>query len=36
MRDWLLLLAPVIVVVYFLVFPGQFDAFMSWAQHLIG
>jgi hypothetical protein len=36
MRDWLLLLAPVVLVLYFLVYPDQFSAFMSWASHRIG
>jgi hypothetical protein len=36
MRDWLLLLAPILVVAYCLVFPDQFDTFMAWAQRLIG
>jgi len=36
MRDWLLLLGPVALIVYFLVFPDQFSAFVYWASHLIG
>ena len=36
MRDWLLLLAPVVLVIYFLAYPDQFSAFMSWASHRIG
>jgi hypothetical protein len=34
MRDWLLLLTPIGLIAYFLVYPGQFTAFVSWAQHL--
>ena len=36
MRDWLLLLAPVVLVIYFLAYPDQFSAFMSWASRLVG
>ena len=36
MRDWLLLLAPIVLVIYFLANPGQFSAFMSWASRLVG
>jgi hypothetical protein len=36
MRDWLLLLAPIALVLYFLVNPDQFGAFMDWAARLIG
>lgn len=35
MRDWLLLLAPIALILYFLVYPDQFSAFMAWAQSLI-
>jgi len=36
MRDWLLVLGPVILIAYFLVFPDQFSAFVHWASHLAG
>ncbi len=36
MRDWLLLLAPIALVIYFLVYPDRFSAFMAWASHLVG
>jgi hypothetical protein len=36
MRDWLLLLAPLALVAYFVVFPHQFSAFMAWAAGLMG
>ncbi len=36
MRDWLLLLAPIVLVIYFLAYPDQFSALMSWASHLVG
>jgi hypothetical protein len=36
MRDWLLLLAPLAAVIYFLVFPDQFSAFMNWAAQSFG
>jgi len=31
MRDWLLLAVPLLVVLYFLVLPSQFHAFVAWA-----
>lgn len=36
MRDWLLLLAPIAFIVYFLVYSDQFSAFMTWASQFIG
>ena len=36
MRDWLLLLAPLALVAYFVVFPDQLGAFMAWAARLLG
>ena len=36
MRDWLLLLTPLVLVIYFLANPDQFNAFISWASHRIG
>ena len=36
MRDWILLLAPVALIVYFLAYPDQFSVFMSWASRYIG
>jgi hypothetical protein len=33
MRDWMLPLAPVIAVAYFMVFPDQFGALVTWAQN---
>ena len=36
MRDWLLLLAPIALVIYFLAYPDQLSAFVSWASHRIG
>ena len=36
MRDWLLVFVPLGVVVYFVVFPDQFGAFMSWLQLTFG
>ncbi len=35
MRDWLLPFAPVAVVLYFVVFPQQFEAVMNWAARLV-
>jgi hypothetical protein len=31
MRDWLMLGAPLFVVVYFLIMPDQFHALVAWA-----
>lgn len=31
MRDWMLPLAPVIAVAYFMVFPDQFGELVTWA-----
>jgi uncharacterized Tic20 family protein len=36
MRDWLLLLAPLALVAYFVVFPNQLGAFIAWAAHFAG
>jgi hypothetical protein len=35
MQDWVLLLSPVSLVTYFLVYPDQFRVFMAWFEHLI-
>ncbi len=35
MRDWVLPLAPVIAVVYFVVNPHQFGAVLAWAQAFV-
>ena len=35
MRDWLLILAPIAVVAYFLVYPGQFTLFLRWLARLL-
>jgi hypothetical protein len=31
MRDSMFMLAPVALVIYFLIYPDQFNAFLSWA-----
>jgi hypothetical protein len=36
MRDWLLTLTPIALIIYFLLYPDQFTAFISWAQQLFG
>ena len=36
MRDLMLLLAPIALVAYFMVYPDQFSAFVYWASHFIG
>ena len=35
MRDWWLVLLPIGIVLYFVVFPDQFSAFIVWAEGLI-
>jgi len=32
MRDWLLFTFPLILVLYFLLFPGQFHALRAWGS----
>jgi hypothetical protein len=34
MRDWLLLLTPIGLITYFLVYPDKLTAFITWAQQL--
>ena len=35
MQDWILVLAPVSLVTYFLLYPDQFHHFLTWFGHLI-
>jgi len=35
MREWGLVVAPVAVVAYFLVFPSHFGALMGWAIEFV-
>jgi hypothetical protein len=35
MREWLLVLSPILVVVYFLVFPGHLNALMTIAMRFV-
>ncbi len=35
MQDWLLILAPIATVGYFLIHPGVFPAFMDWFARLL-
>jgi hypothetical protein len=35
MRDWYIVVAPVAVVVYFLVFPDQLSWLMDWAMQFV-
>jgi hypothetical protein len=35
MQDWLLILAPVAAITYFLAHPSEFIAFMGWFGRLI-
>ena len=34
MREWLLVLVPIVIVVYFVAFPDQFYWFVSWVSGL--
>jgi hypothetical protein len=34
MREWNLVLAPVVLIVYFTLFPDQLSALISWAAGL--
>ncbi len=35
MRDWLLVLAPIAAIVYFVAHPSEFTAFMNWFARLL-
>jgi len=35
MRDWLFLLAPPALILYFVTFPDQFHSFMIWARTMM-
>jgi hypothetical protein len=35
MQDVMLMLAPVVLVIYFVVYPDQFNAFLSWAGQFL-
>jgi hypothetical protein len=35
MWDWFLLLAPVVIVIYFLIYPDQLSALLAWAMRLL-
>ena len=35
MRDFMFMLAPVVLVIYFLLYPDQFNAFLTWAYHYL-
>jgi len=35
MREWNLVLAPVIVIFYFIAFPAQFSALILWAGRFV-
>ena len=35
MRDWLYVLLPVAVVFFFLIYPDQFSALMTWATSYV-
>jgi hypothetical protein len=35
MRDLIFMLAPVALIVYFVVFPDQFGALLDWAGHYV-
>jgi hypothetical protein len=35
MRDWVLVLGPVGLVVYFIAYPAQFTALMEWLERVM-
>jgi hypothetical protein len=35
MRDWLIILAPIAAIFYFVAHPGTFTAFMNWFAGLL-
>jgi hypothetical protein len=35
MREWLYVLAPVLVVAYFMIFPDQYAAVVVWAERFV-
>jgi hypothetical protein len=35
MRDLIYMLAPVALLIYFLVYPDQFNAFLAWASQVL-
>jgi hypothetical protein len=35
MRDWIIILAPLAAIIYFLVFPSDFTAMIAWFARLI-
>jgi hypothetical protein len=36
MRDWILLLTPIGLIAFFLVYPDEFIAFINWARYAFG
>ena len=32
MRDWLLMALPIVLVIYFLIYPDQFNELVTWAM----
>jgi hypothetical protein len=35
MRDLMFMLAPVVLIIYFVVYPDQFSSFVGWAGSLL-
>jgi hypothetical protein len=35
MREWYLVLVPVVAIVYFTLFPDQFSALIAWAANYV-
>jgi len=35
MRDWILLLAPVVAITYFVAYPQQFGELLNWARNFV-
>jgi hypothetical protein len=35
MREWLFVLVPVVFVIYYLLYPANFDAALSWISRFV-
>jgi len=35
MREWMYVLSPVLIVVYFVIYPGQFHEFIAWFGRML-
>ena len=35
MRDWLLVLLPILIALYFIIFPDQFHVALNWLHEIV-